>query len=248
MTRKLSTLFAAAAIFASTATATVAFAAESAPQPPRTQGQMVQMSPDQMAQMTAVTTNATSAPTEPSRHFQATHPGGRYDRGHLAHAAFARRHRGDRQGAAGGNGRSGDGAALGRHHRGQECRRQFLVSPGLTPDLAAAGIASGLPYLPGAVTASEILAARELNFSFLKFFPAREAGGPALLRSFAPVFQGIVFCPTGGINEENVAEYLALPNVPVVGGTWVANREAIDGRDWSGITARAKRAVALRDS
>jgi 2-dehydro-3-deoxyphosphogluconate aldolase / (4S)-4-hydroxy-2-oxoglutarate aldolase len=125
---------------------------------------------------------------------------------------------------------------------------KFLVSPGLTPDLAAAGLASGLPYLPGAVTASEILAARELNFSFLKFFPAREAGGPALLRSFAPVFQGIVFCPTGGINEENVAEYLALPNVPVVGGTWVANREAIDARDWSGIAARAKRAAALRKS
>jgi 2-dehydro-3-deoxyphosphogluconate aldolase/(4S)-4-hydroxy-2-oxoglutarate aldolase len=116
----------------------------------------------------------------------------------------------------------------------------------LTPDLAAAGIASGLPYLPGAVTASEILAARELNFTFLKFFPAREAGGPALLRSFAPVFQGIVFCPTGGINEENVGAYLALPNVPVVGGTWVANREAIEARDWSGITARAKRAAALR--
>jgi 2-dehydro-3-deoxyphosphogluconate aldolase / (4S)-4-hydroxy-2-oxoglutarate aldolase len=125
---------------------------------------------------------------------------------------------------------------------------KFLVSPGLTPDLAAAGIASGLPYLPGAVTASEILAARELNFTFLKFFPAREAGGPALLRSFAPVFQGIVFCPTGGINEENVGEYLSLPNVPVVGGTWVANREAIEARDWSGITARAKRAAALRKS
>jgi 2-dehydro-3-deoxyphosphogluconate aldolase/(4S)-4-hydroxy-2-oxoglutarate aldolase len=123
---------------------------------------------------------------------------------------------------------------------------RFLVSPGLTPDLAAAGIASGLPYLPGAVTASEILAARELNFTFLKFFPAREAGGPALLRSFAPVFQGIVFCPTGGISEENVGEYLSLPNVPVVGGTWVANREAIEARDWSGITARARRAAALR--
>jgi len=125
---------------------------------------------------------------------------------------------------------------------------RFLVSPGLTPDLAAAGIASGLPYLPGAVTASEILAARELNFTFLKFFPAREAGGPALLRSFAPVFQGIVFCPTGGITEENVGDYLALPNVPVVGGTWVANREAIEARDWSGISARARRAAALRKS
>ena len=123
---------------------------------------------------------------------------------------------------------------------------KFLVSPGLTPDLAAAGIASGLPYLPGAVTSSEILAARELNFTFLKFFPARDAGGPALLRSYAPVFQGIMFCPTGGINEENVHEYLSLPNVPVVGGTWVATKEAIESGDWAGISARAKRAAALR--
>ena len=123
---------------------------------------------------------------------------------------------------------------------------RFLVSPGLTPDLAASGMASGLPYLPGAVTASEILAARELNFTFLKFFPAREAGGWALLRAYAPVFPGILFCPTGGINEENVGEYLALPNVPVVGGTWVANKDAIEARDWAGITQRAKRAAALK--
>jgi 2-dehydro-3-deoxyphosphogluconate aldolase/(4S)-4-hydroxy-2-oxoglutarate aldolase len=122
---------------------------------------------------------------------------------------------------------------------------RFLVSPGLTADLAAAGIASGLPYLPGAVTASEILAARELSFSFLKFFPAHEAGGAALLRAYAPVFQGIMFCPTGGITEANAPEYLALPNVPVVGSTWVASREAIEARDWSGIAARAKRAAAL---
>jgi 2-dehydro-3-deoxyphosphogluconate aldolase/(4S)-4-hydroxy-2-oxoglutarate aldolase len=123
---------------------------------------------------------------------------------------------------------------------------RFLVSPGLTPDLAAAGIASGLPYLPGAMTATEVLAARELNFSFLKFFPAREAGGPALLRAYAPVFHGILFCPTGGITEETAAEYLALPNVPVVGGTWVASREAIEAGDWRGITERAKRAARLR--
>jgi 2-dehydro-3-deoxyphosphogluconate aldolase/(4S)-4-hydroxy-2-oxoglutarate aldolase len=123
---------------------------------------------------------------------------------------------------------------------------RFLVSPGLTPDLAAAGIASGLPYLPGAVTPSEILAARELNFTFLKFFPAREAGGPALLRAYAPVFQGIAFCPTGGVTEDNAAEYLALPNVPVVGGTWIAPHAAIEARDWPGITARAKRAAALQ--
>jgi 2-dehydro-3-deoxyphosphogluconate aldolase/(4S)-4-hydroxy-2-oxoglutarate aldolase len=123
---------------------------------------------------------------------------------------------------------------------------RFLVSPGLTAELAAAATAAGLPYLPGAVTASEILAACALDFSFLKFFPAREAGGAAMLRAYAPVFPGVRFCPTGGVNEENAVDYLGLPNVPVVGGTWVASREAIEARDWAGITARAKRAAALR--
>ncbi|HVJ51309.1 MAG TPA: bifunctional 4-hydroxy-2-oxoglutarate aldolase/2-dehydro-3-deoxy-phosphogluconate aldolase [Aliidongia sp.] len=123
---------------------------------------------------------------------------------------------------------------------------QFLVSPGLTTDLAAAGIASGLPYLPGAVTPTEIMAAREFGFSFLKFFPAREFGGPAMLRNYASVFPGIAFCPTGGIADAEAASaYLALPNVPVVGGTWIAPRDAITARDWAGIAARAREAAAL---
>jgi len=123
---------------------------------------------------------------------------------------------------------------------------KFLVSPGLTQSLAAAGISSGLPFLPGASTPSEVLTAREFGFSFLKFFPAKESGGVAMLKAWAPVFAGIVFCPTGGVTEENAVEYLALPNVPVVGGTWVANAEAIRTGDWAGILERAKRAAKLR--
>jgi 2-dehydro-3-deoxyphosphogluconate aldolase / (4S)-4-hydroxy-2-oxoglutarate aldolase len=122
---------------------------------------------------------------------------------------------------------------------------QFLVSPGLTTDLAAAGIASGLPYLPGAVTPTEIMAAREFGFSFLKFFPAREFGGPAMLRHYAAAFPGIVFCPSGGVGEADSAEYLALPNVPAIGASWIASREALDAKDWRGIMDRAKRATAL---
>ena len=123
---------------------------------------------------------------------------------------------------------------------------KFLVSPGLTQSLAAAGIASGLPYLPGAVTPSEVMIAREFGFSFLKFFPAKEYGGVAMLKAWAPIFPGIEFCPTGGVSEANAAEYLALPNVPVVGGTWVANAEAIRSGDWAGIRERALRASKLR--
>ncbi|HWK43954.1 MAG TPA: bifunctional 4-hydroxy-2-oxoglutarate aldolase/2-dehydro-3-deoxy-phosphogluconate aldolase [Stellaceae bacterium] len=123
----------------------------------------------------------------------------------------------------------------------------FLVSPGLTPDLAAAAIASGLPYLPGTATATEVMAARELSFTFLKFFPAGESGGVGMLKALAPVFAGIQFCPTGGVTPENARDYLALPNVPVVGGSWMAPRDLIVAKDWAAITARAKIAAGLKN-
>jgi 2-dehydro-3-deoxyphosphogluconate aldolase/(4S)-4-hydroxy-2-oxoglutarate aldolase len=123
---------------------------------------------------------------------------------------------------------------------------RFLTSPGLTAGLAAAGIASGLPFMPGAATASEVMAARDMSFPFMKFFPAVEAGGVPLLKAFAAAFPGIMFCPAGGLTEENAPSYLALPNVPVVGATWIAKSEAVDEADWSGITERAKRAAAFK--
>jgi 2-dehydro-3-deoxyphosphogluconate aldolase/(4S)-4-hydroxy-2-oxoglutarate aldolase len=121
----------------------------------------------------------------------------------------------------------------------------FLVSPGLTPELAAAGLACAVPYLAGAMTPSEVIIARDLGFSFLKFYPASGAGGVATLRNYAQVFAGTAFCPTGGVTAESAAEYLALPNVPVVGGAWMAPPEAIAAGDWAGITDRARRASAL---
>jgi 2-dehydro-3-deoxyphosphogluconate aldolase/(4S)-4-hydroxy-2-oxoglutarate aldolase len=120
---------------------------------------------------------------------------------------------------------------------------RFLVSPGLTPELAAAGLASEVPYVPGAITPSEIIAARELGFSFLKFYPAAGAGGVSTLRNYGLVFSGTVFCPTGGVTGENAREYLALPNVPLVGGAWMATPEAIAAGDWVGITERARSAA-----
>ena len=120
---------------------------------------------------------------------------------------------------------------------------RFLVSPGLTPELAAAGLASEVPFIPGAITPSEVIVARELGFSFLKFYPAAGAGGVATLRNYALVFAGTVFCPTGGVTGENAREYLALPNVPLVGGAWMATPEAISAGDWTGITERARQAA-----
>jgi 2-dehydro-3-deoxyphosphogluconate aldolase/(4S)-4-hydroxy-2-oxoglutarate aldolase len=122
---------------------------------------------------------------------------------------------------------------------------RFLVSPGLTAELAAAALETELPYVPGVATPSEIMAARDLGISFLKLFPAEAAGGLALLRALAPVFSGVAFCPTGGIDECSAREYLALPNVPMVGGSWMAPIEAIAARDWARVRQLAKRAGTI---
>ena len=129
--------------------------------------------------------------------------------------------------------------------RARDAGAKFLVSPGLTPELAGAGLGSSLPYLPGVVTPSEVMLARDIGFSFLKFFPAVPSGGLAALKAFAPVFPGVVFCPTGGLNDGNAGDFLSLPNVPVVGGAWMATPEMIAARDWDGIAERARQASRL---
>jgi 2-dehydro-3-deoxyphosphogluconate aldolase/(4S)-4-hydroxy-2-oxoglutarate aldolase len=129
--------------------------------------------------------------------------------------------------------------------RALEAGARFLVSPGLTPELAAAGIATGLPFLPGVATPSEVMAARDFGFSFLKFFPAEPMGGMAVLKALAPVFAGIVFCPTGGLTAESAAAYLKVPNVVMVGGAWMAPADAIAARDWARIADLAAKAAAI---
>ncbi len=128
-----------------------------------------------------------------------------------------------------------------------EAGAKFLVSPGLVPELVAVGLAAtDVPYLPGVTTASEVMTARGLGCSLLKFFPAAAMGGPSTLAAFAPVFRGIAFCPTGGITEESAPSYLKLPNVPMVGGAWMAPAAAIAERDWSRVTSLAKRSASLK--
>jgi 2-dehydro-3-deoxyphosphogluconate aldolase/(4S)-4-hydroxy-2-oxoglutarate aldolase len=122
---------------------------------------------------------------------------------------------------------------------------RFLVSPGSTAELAASALAPELRYLPGVATPSDIMAARALGLCFMKLFPAEPLGGAGFLRALAPVFPGIAFCPTGGIDERLAADYLGLPNVPLVGGSWMAPKEAILAGDWGRIRRLAERAAAI---
>ncbi len=123
---------------------------------------------------------------------------------------------------------------------------KFLVTPGTPPELAAALARVPVPALPGCATVSEAMALAGLGFAVLKFFPAEAAGGVAFLKAIAAPLPNVRFCPTGGIDQENVGAYLALPNVIAVGGSWVAPKEAIGAGDFSRITALAREAAKLK--
>lgn len=123
---------------------------------------------------------------------------------------------------------------------------QFGVSPGATPALLDAINRSGLPFLPGTMTPSEVLAARDAGFRALKLFPAQPAGGIPLLKALASVFSDVLFCPTGGIDAASAHGYLALPNVACVGGSWLAPPAMVAAGDWAGITELARAAGRLR--
>ncbi|WP_291842052.1 bifunctional 4-hydroxy-2-oxoglutarate aldolase/2-dehydro-3-deoxy-phosphogluconate aldolase [Maricaulis sp.] len=122
----------------------------------------------------------------------------------------------------------------------------FLVSPGLSPELIPALLASGLPVLPGVATAGEAMSAVEAGFDVLKFFPAEQAGGRPYLKSIAGPLPDIRFCPTGSITREMAPDYLALPNVVCVGGSWIATGAMIEAGDWDTITANAAAAAAMK--
>lgn len=122
----------------------------------------------------------------------------------------------------------------------------FGVSPGLTAALIAAAKSSGLPLLPGVMTPSEVMAAREAGFRQLKLFPAVPAGGIGMLNAIAGPLADVTFCPTGGISQETASQFLALKNVACVGGSWLTPKNAIEIGDWHKITALAKAASALR--
>ena len=121
----------------------------------------------------------------------------------------------------------------------------FAVSPGYSQNLADATGAAGLPWLPGVATASEMMQARAQGYQCVKFFPATAMGGVTALQACAAVFPEMTFCPTGGINAENAAAFLALPSVPCVGGSWVVPEHLIAEQDWSAITRLTQQAQRL---
>jgi 2-dehydro-3-deoxyphosphogluconate aldolase / (4S)-4-hydroxy-2-oxoglutarate aldolase len=123
---------------------------------------------------------------------------------------------------------------------------RFAVSPGYTSAVGQACRDLGLSLLPGVATGSEIMMAQEDGFTQLKFFPAMQAGGPAMLKAWSGPFFDVKFCPTGGVTLQNAPEFLALPNVVCVGGSWIVPADAMVKGEWDKITQLAKDTQALR--
>ncbi|MES2603289.1 MAG: bifunctional 4-hydroxy-2-oxoglutarate aldolase/2-dehydro-3-deoxy-phosphogluconate aldolase [Pseudomonadota bacterium] len=122
---------------------------------------------------------------------------------------------------------------------------RFFVSPGSTPAVLSAAEKAGILLLPGAATPTEMMALAERGYTLQKFFPAEAAGGVDMLRSLAAPLAHIRFCPTGGITPDNANAYLALPNVVVVGGSWMVSKKLVDGHQWTEIERLSRLAAAL---
>jgi 2-dehydro-3-deoxyphosphogluconate aldolase / (4S)-4-hydroxy-2-oxoglutarate aldolase len=122
----------------------------------------------------------------------------------------------------------------------------FLVLPGSPAELVDAALDSGLPVLPGASTVTEMMALAERGLDAVKFFPAAASGGVPFLASVAGPLPGLRFCPTGGVTPADAADYLTLPNVFCVGGSWLTPKAAVAAADWSTVTELARAATALR--
>lgn len=129
--------------------------------------------------------------------------------------------------------------------RARDAGAQFAVSPGLTDRLIDACEEIGLPLLPGAATASEVMRALDAGYDMLKFFPAEAVGGAPALKSLAGPLPRAGFCPTGGVSPQNATDYLSLPNVVCVGGSWIATEADLAAGDWTAIEQRARAAAAL---
>ena len=122
----------------------------------------------------------------------------------------------------------------------------FAISPGLHESLAKASHTSGIPLIPGVATPGEVQLALEHGIDTLKLFPAEVVGGKAMLKALYGPYADVRFCPTGGISLASAPEYLALPNVLCVGGSWLTSKEAIKNKDWDTITRLAREAAALK--
>jgi len=123
----------------------------------------------------------------------------------------------------------------------------FIVSPGFTPELLACAAGSSVPLLPGVNTPSEIMQLLAAGLTAMKFFPAEAAGGVAMLKALQAPLPQALFCPTGGIGLQNAPDYLALPNVACIGGSWMVPKDLLSAGRWSEIRTLAAQAAALRN-
>lgn len=139
----------------------------------------------------------------------------------------------------------GAGTILNETHLQQaiDAGAKFIITPGATPHLLEKAKAGPAPLIPGVSTISEVMQGMELGYTHFKFFPAEAAGGAPALKAFSGPLADIRFCPTGGINLANYKDYLALPNVACIGGSWVAPIEAMEAGDWQQITDLCLQAV-----
>jgi 2-dehydro-3-deoxyphosphogluconate aldolase/(4S)-4-hydroxy-2-oxoglutarate aldolase len=129
--------------------------------------------------------------------------------------------------------------------RVQAAGANFALSPGMTDALVQAAIACKLPFIPGVMTPSEVMTARDYGFTLVKLFPAAQAGGLAMVKALSGPLADMRFCPTGGVSPANLAEYLMQPNVPMVGGSWLTPADAVAQGNWAEITRRARAATAV---
>ena len=126
-----------------------------------------------------------------------------------------------------------------------EINPDFIVSPGITPQLLATAQKIGTPFLPGIATASELMMALEFGFSTCKLFPAMTINGESLLSAFSGPFTEVKFCPTGGVNAENAGPLLAKDNVVCVGGSWMIPKQLVQNSDWAAITELSRQAMEV---
>lgn len=134
----------------------------------------------------------------------------------------------------------------GQAKEARDAGARFLVSPGSTPSLLTAMTETGLPFLPGVGTVSEVLAVLETGHTEMKLFPAEASGGVAFLSSVASPVPAARFCPTGGITPRTAPAYLALANVGCVGGSWLTPEALVAAGDWAAVERLAREAAALR--
>ena len=125
---------------------------------------------------------------------------------------------------------------------------RFVVSPGSSDALFSASRSTGIPLLPGGVTATEVMAISDAGFPVIKFFPAETSGGAAAIKALGGPFGDAIFVPTGGIGLHNVGDYLKLPNIAAVGGSWILPTDAVQSGDWATVTRLAAEAVAFANS